>query len=137
MEILGALAYLRNKSSSPLGVGKGTLGTADKLTTSLPLKLSHLVKHSGSQQSDQKKKKSTTTKSVERVLIRRKKEVKSVEGRLEREVTVIRMSIIHAGSDQNTFRERRSGVQEIEDLKRKVVTADSRDNLGEIKMTAT
>lgn len=56
-------------------MGKGKLGTADKLTTSLPLKLSHLVKHSGSQQSDQKK--STTTKSVERVLIRRKKEVKS------------------------------------------------------------
>lgn len=56
METLGALAYLRNKLSSPLGMEKGKLGVADKLTTSLPMKLSHLVKHSGSQQSDQKKK---------------------------------------------------------------------------------
>lgn len=74
---------------------------------------------------------------MERVLIRRKKEVKS-DGRLEREVIVIRMPIIHTGSYQNTLKERRNGVQEIEDLKRKAVTADSRDNLGErTKMTAT
>lgn len=55
-----------------------------------------------------------------------------------RDAIVIRMPIIHAESYQNTLKERRNGVQEIEDLKRKGVTADSRDNLGErTKMTAT